>query len=80
VKEPTALSLLTNTKATANLYVSVVVTLGAKIVVEVPDTKPPPSVKLAAATLRKAYIRAILFTPPPMVIVIVPDSVPSLIL
>lgn len=80
VKEPTALSSLTNTNATANLYVSVVVTVGAEIVFEVPDRKPPPSVKLVSATLRKAYILAILFTVPPMVIVIVPDSVPSLIL
>lgn len=58
---------------------SAVVTLGAKMVFEVADRKPPPSVKLAAATLRKAYILAILLTLPPIVTVIVPDSVPSLI-
>lgn len=79
-KEPTALSLLTNTKETANLSAPEVVTDCAAIVLDVAYPKPPPSATLEVATLRKAYILAILLIVPPIVTVIVPVSVPSLIL
>jgi hypothetical protein len=77
VNEPTALSSLTKTKATANASDFALVWELASIEASVPVSNLGSSQNEAVRAFLNVYIRAILQTDPPIVTVMLPDSVPA---